>query len=131
MSHLSSGSLRYDSGNVAGLAGLRAGWPPPAVSRVLPQRERPRLTALDPAHRWSLRDVSAKHGIRQKLVEPHCPWQNADVEWLIRTLHPEWAYRKAFTSKRRTRPERLHPAPSATTHPTPTSRLPPTQRPAT
>ncbi|MGH3495774.1 MAG: IS481 family transposase, partial [Sciscionella sp.] len=50
------------------------------------------------AYRWSLREVCAAHGIRQKFIKPHCPWQNGKVERLNRTLATEWAYRQAFTS---------------------------------
>lgn len=50
------------------------------------------------AYRWSLREVCAQHGIRQKFIKPHCPWQNGKVERLNRTLATEWAYRQPFTS---------------------------------
>ncbi len=50
------------------------------------------------AYRWSLRAVCAEHGITQKFIRPHCPWQNGKVERLNRTLATEWAYRQAFTS---------------------------------
>ncbi|NYG21472.1 transposase InsO family protein [Agromyces hippuratus] len=50
------------------------------------------------AYRYSLREVCATHGIRQKFIKPHCPWQNGKVERLNRTLATEWAYRQAFTS---------------------------------
>ncbi|MBC9735635.1 IS481 family transposase [Nocardioides marmotae] len=50
------------------------------------------------AYRYSLRDVCAAHGIRQKFIRPHCPWQNGKVERLNRTLQTEWAYRQVFTS---------------------------------
>ncbi len=50
------------------------------------------------AYRWSLRQVCAAHGIRQKFIRPHCPWQNGKVERLNRTLATEWAYRQVFTS---------------------------------
>ncbi|MGW4478210.1 IS481 family transposase [Rhodococcus triatomae] len=50
------------------------------------------------AYRWSLRAVCAEHGIRQKFIRPHCPWQNGKVERLNRTLQSEWAYRQVFTS---------------------------------
>jgi transposase InsO family protein len=50
------------------------------------------------AYRWSLREVCDRHGIRQKFIKPHCPWQNGKVERLNRTLQSEWAYRQAFTS---------------------------------
>lgn len=50
------------------------------------------------AYRYSLRQVCAEHGIRQKFIRPHCPWQNGKVERLNRTLATEWAYRQAFTS---------------------------------
>ncbi|WP_031938712.1 IS481 family transposase, partial [Prescottella defluvii] len=38
------------------------------------------------AYRWSLRAVCAEHGIKQKFIRPHCPWQNGKVERLNRTL---------------------------------------------
>jgi transposase InsO family protein len=50
------------------------------------------------SYRWSLREVCAAHGIRQKFIKPHCPWQNGKVERLNRTLATEWAYRRAYTS---------------------------------
>jgi transposase InsO family protein len=50
------------------------------------------------AYRYSLRDICAQHGIRQKFIKPHCPWQNGKVERLNRTLQTEWAYRQVFTS---------------------------------
>ena len=50
------------------------------------------------AYRYSLRAVCAAHGIRQKFIKPHCPWQNGKAERFNRTLATEWAYRQAFTS---------------------------------
>ena len=50
------------------------------------------------AYRYSLRAVCAEHGITQKFIKPHCPWQNGKVERLNRTLATEWAYRQVFTS---------------------------------
>jgi transposase InsO family protein len=50
------------------------------------------------AYRWSLQAICAEHGIRQKFIKPHCPWQNGKVERLNRTLQIEWAYRQVFTS---------------------------------
>lgn len=50
------------------------------------------------AYRWSLREVCARHQIKQKFIKPHCPWQNGKVERLNRTLATEWAYRQPFTS---------------------------------
>ena len=50
------------------------------------------------AYRWSLRAVCAELGIRQKFINPHCPWQNGKVERLNRTLATEWAYRQTYTS---------------------------------
>lgn len=50
------------------------------------------------AYRYSLREVCASHGIIQKFIRPHCPWQNGKVERLNRTLATEWAYREIFTS---------------------------------
>lgn len=48
--------------------------------------------------RWSLREVCAQNGIRQKFIKPHCPWQNGKLERLNRTLASEWAYRHFYTS---------------------------------
>ena len=50
------------------------------------------------AYRYSLRNVCASIGARQKFIRPHCPWQNGKVERLNRTLATEWAYRQVFTS---------------------------------
>jgi transposase InsO family protein len=50
------------------------------------------------AYRYSLREVCADHGITQKFIRPHCPWQNGKVERLNRTLQTEWAYRQILTS---------------------------------
>jgi transposase InsO family protein len=50
------------------------------------------------AYRYSLREVCAQLGARQKFIKPHCPWQNGKVERLNRTLATEWAYRQVFTS---------------------------------
>jgi len=50
------------------------------------------------AYRFSLRRVCAAHGIQQKFIRPHCPWQNGKVERFNRTLQTEWAYRHVFTS---------------------------------
>lgn len=50
------------------------------------------------AYRYSLRNVCADHGIVQKFIKPHCPWQNGKVERLNRTLATEWAYRQVFTT---------------------------------
>jgi transposase InsO family protein len=50
------------------------------------------------AYRWSLRQVCAEHGIRQKFIKPHCPWQNGKVERLNRTLATEWAYRRPYAT---------------------------------
>jgi len=50
------------------------------------------------AYRYSLRELCAAHGIVQKFIRPHCPWQNGKVERLNRTLQTEWAYRQVFTS---------------------------------
>ena len=50
------------------------------------------------AYRFSLRTFCTDHGIRQKFIKPHCPWQNGKVERLNRTLATEWAYRQAFTT---------------------------------
>ena len=55
------------------------------------------------AYRWSLREACARHGIRQKFIRPHCPWQNGKVERFNRTLATEWAYRQVFTSNTRAR----------------------------
>lgn len=48
------------------------------------------------AYRYSLREVCAEHGIVQKFIKPHCPWQNGKVERLNRTLATEWAYRQIY-----------------------------------
>jgi transposase InsO family protein len=50
------------------------------------------------AYKYSLREVVAELGARQKFIKPHCPWQNGKVERLNRTLQSEWAYRQVFTS---------------------------------
>jgi transposase InsO family protein len=50
------------------------------------------------AYRWSLREICAAHGIKQKFIKPHCPWQNGKVERLNRTLATEWAYQRAYTT---------------------------------
>lgn len=50
------------------------------------------------AYRYSLRELCARHGITQKFIRPHCPWQNGKVERFNRTLQAEWAYKRAFTS---------------------------------
>ena len=50
------------------------------------------------AYRWSLRDVCTEHGITQKFIKPHCPWQNGKVERFNRTLASEWAYRRVWLS---------------------------------
>ena len=50
------------------------------------------------AYRYSLRELCAAHGITQKFIKPHCPWQNGKVERLNRTLTTEWAYRQVFTT---------------------------------
>lgn len=43
------------------------------------------------AYRYSLRQVCAAHGIQQKYIKPHCPWQNGKVERFNRTLNrPEF-----------------------------------------
>ena len=34
----------------------------------------------------------------ERVIKPHCPWQNGKVERLNRTLATEWAYRQPFTS---------------------------------
>jgi transposase InsO family protein len=55
------------------------------------------------AYRFSLGAVCAEHGIRQKFIKPHCPWQNGKAERLNRTLATEWAYRQPFTSNQQRR----------------------------
>jgi transposase InsO family protein len=50
------------------------------------------------AYKYSLHEVCASIGARQKFIKPHCPWQNGKVERLNRTLVTEWAYRQVFTS---------------------------------
>ena len=49
-------------------------------------------------HSHAVQKACADHGIRQKFIKPHCPWQNGKVERLNRTLATEWAYRQEFTS---------------------------------
>ena len=49
-------------------------------------------------HSSAFRRVIEAHGIRQKFIKPHCPWQNGKVERFNRTLQTEWAYRQPFTS---------------------------------
>lgn len=86
------------------------------------------------SYRWSLREVCAAHDIKQKFINPHCPWQNGKVERLNRTLATEWAYRQALTTNderaaalapwlEHYNTERRHSALGG--HP-PISRLPPT-----
>lgn len=41
----------------------------------------------------SLRGICTEHGTTQKLISPHCPRQNGNVERLNGTLATEWAYR--------------------------------------
>jgi transposase InsO family protein len=50
------------------------------------------------AYRWSLRDFCAEHGIGQKFIKPHCPWQNGKAERYNRTLATEWAYQRVYLS---------------------------------
>src|SRR3954470_6419550 len=50
------------------------------------------------AYRWSLRQACAEHGIVQKFIKPHCPWQNGKAERYNRTLATEWAYRRVYLS---------------------------------
>jgi len=50
------------------------------------------------AYRHSLRQVCATHGISQRFIRPHCPWQNGKVERFNRTLQTEWAYRRAYVT---------------------------------
>ena len=50
------------------------------------------------AYRYSLRELCAHRGIRQKFIRPHCPWQNGKAERFNRTLLDEWAYARPFTS---------------------------------
>ncbi len=49
-------------------------------------------------HGTQLRDLLAAHGIRHKLIRPHCPWQNGKVERFNRTLASEWAYRQVYAT---------------------------------
>ena len=42
--------------------------------------------------------VLADLGARHVLIRPHCPWTNAKVERLNRTLLREWAYSQVFLS---------------------------------
>jgi transposase InsO family protein len=50
------------------------------------------------AYRFSLLEICATHGIAQRFIRPHCPWQNGKVERFNRTLQTEWAYRQVFTT---------------------------------
>jgi transposase InsO family protein len=50
------------------------------------------------AYRYSLGAVCAQHGIAQKFIKPHCPWQNGKAERYNRTLADEWAYRQVWTT---------------------------------
>ena len=86
------------------------------------------------AYRHSLRQVCAEHGLRQKFIKPHCPWQNGKAERYHRTLATEWAYRQVWLSNddrtnalaswlEHYNTERAH---SALTGRTPLSRLSPT-----
>ena len=50
------------------------------------------------AYRYSLRQLCTEHGITQKFIKPHCPWQNGKAERFNRTLQDEWAYRQPFTN---------------------------------
>ena len=50
------------------------------------------------AYKYSLREVCADLGIRQKFIKPHCPWQNGKAERFNRTLQTEWAYRRPYTT---------------------------------
>jgi transposase InsO family protein len=86
------------------------------------------------AYRHSLRQVCAEHGLRQKFIKPHCPWQNGKAERYNRTLATEWAYRQVWLSNddrtnalapwlEHYNTERTH---SALTGRTPLSRLSPT-----
>jgi transposase InsO family protein len=50
------------------------------------------------AYKYSLSEVCAELGIKQKFIKPHCPWQNGKVERFNRTLATEWAYRRPFVS---------------------------------
>jgi len=50
------------------------------------------------AYRWSVRELCAELGARQRFIKPLCPWQNGKVERLNRTLQAEWAYQQVCTS---------------------------------
>lgn len=50
------------------------------------------------AYRYSLRELCAARGIRQRFIRPHCPCQNGKAERFNRTLATEWAYRQVFTT---------------------------------
>ena len=41
------------------------------------------------AYRYSLRGVCAEHGISQRFIRTHCPWQDGMVERFNRTLQSE------------------------------------------
>jgi transposase InsO family protein len=58
--------------------------------------------------------VCSHLGARQKFLEPHCCWQNGEVERLNRTLATEWAYPQVFTSSDE-RAATLAPGSSTTT----------------
>lgn len=62
----------------------------------------------------SLRDVCAAHGIRQKFIKPHCPWQNCKVERFNRTLQTKWAHQQP-SPRTTTAPRALTPGSSTTT----------------
>ena len=53
-----------------------------------------------PRHRHLAIGVAgrAAHGIKQKFIKPHGPWQDGKVDRLNRTLQTEWAYWQAFAS---------------------------------
>ncbi|WP_407655652.1 integrase core domain-containing protein [Amycolatopsis rhabdoformis] len=76
------------------------------------------------AHRCSLREVRAEHGIRPKFIKPHCPSQNGKAEHLNRTLQTKCAYRQTFAGNTQRRHNALGDHP-------PTTRLPPTPWPNT
>jgi transposase InsO family protein len=46
----------------------------------------------------ALAALLTEHRIKQRLIRPHCPWQNGKVERFNRTLQAEWAYRQVFTT---------------------------------
>ncbi|QYN19180.1 DDE-type integrase/transposase/recombinase [Amycolatopsis sp. DSM 110486] len=74
--------------------------------------ERP-MTGNAWAHRCSLREICAEHGIRQKSIKPYCSWQNGKVE-LDRTLQTDGPTGNPSPATPNA-PQPLHPGSSTTT----------------